>query len=272
MDIASIISEILNQAPYLMFAILGLGMVAIGSIGKVGHGQLDNRTKLNFIRVGWFIFWLFLVLAVLEIGWSGSLANFFHVIGQIVSSPLFWLTVGAMGLMLIGANRIRIQKIEQGYKIQTSPVVDKDNKEAYIQVENIGNGEFRCAARLTHVAKRDSLKSRKKELVDINEINPSGLFLGWKKGMASQMLHESIPEIVYLVDGEFRYHDGYGYGHYDHKVTFMFSNFEKSKEIDLGYYTLQVDFLRIKGKKFIKLSTFEEIIKVTNKGLEWVKR
>jgi len=181
----------------------------------------------------------------------------------IISTPVFMLAFGVIGFLAIfttiSMKQLNIQKIEKGYKLQLDPVIDLSD--ATVLVENIGTGEVTFSARLIKVLWRPIYKNKgKPKELDINKINPRGLFLGW--GQASrnfEKLQERTPTFVQLMTTDRR------------DLSFVFADHVLSKTLDSGYYTIQVEFRRWNGIKYVDFSTFEETLKVDG-DLEWIKK
>jgi len=222
-----------------------------------------------FLFIGFFLTILVSIFQILS-SYSFVVVVIWGLVLQVIlyiTSPTFILVFGLSGLSITGLRQLRIRQIEKGYKIQAIPVMDEreynvgaPSRYAYIQVENIGRGEVTCAARLVKLTRKPLWRGTRQE-VKVSEINPHGHYLGWgQRRNGYEILRERIPTTVCLI-----------IKHYRDKARFIFAGSEVSQPIEPGHYTIRIELLRWKGRKWIDFLNFEETLEVNN-NLEWKKR
>jgi len=274
-----VISALLSQSPFLGMMIIGLCMVLISSSGKFfSWGAIDEQAKRLLWYLGWIVFSVGAIPAsilVVSTTWDNIspsrqtyLINLWNSIQYLFS--WFLLFFGVAGLFAVWITRLRKQQIEKGLELKIIPVGKRGKypdyyHKAYIQVENIGKGKITCAARLVKVT-RINLNDIEHQDIDVNWLNPDGLYLGWgERGAWFEKINESGPPIiVHLVSGYFRRSAS-------DKVVFLFAGYQESPSINYGQYIIQVQFLRWKDGRYLKFASFEETLKVSSSGFEWMK-
>lgn len=141
------------------------------------------------------------------------------------------------------------------YKLQSAFVIEGDKEPnprqyASIRVENVGDDEFRCYAKLTKLTKVLKMPNgENRQVIDLDEVNPKGHFLKWDNQQESVVLQANSPKIVRLVDK---------------KGTFLFSKWESIypfRGYDLPkFFEIEVELLRKSSNKFVKIETVTGMI------------
>lgn len=236
--------------------------------------EKKQRILLNAGIIAFLIGLLLTVLiAILQIwrDYSTYLISFWMAIWSAVSPVVSWNTILYLFLILVvlfDFRWLRMLQTEKGYTIQADEVVktEDENVEANILVENVGKGDFYCLARLVGVQAKTG-RSRKWKSIDIKEINPDGNFLAWNGNQGQPKLIEGVPQILSLIDASHK------------KPHFLFYggkfHYPKSPPLSNGVYKIEIDFLRIKKGKQVKiLGLVRELTietKYSNVILSWKK-
>jgi hypothetical protein len=265
MDVAPIISVLLKQAPYLMFSLLGLGMVLIGSTGKFIKAEIDSKDRPILKKTGWGIFWLFLIAALFEVVLPGKLKDF---ISFLLSPSTLWRMVG-LGICILfvylGVVYIKKVRVEKGYRVETDKILDEPfdcggetlYKTAGILVENSGIAEIRCVAKLSKVMKFTKEENKIDTIpIKIKKLNPNGLNLRWDDGLGACTIKKQRPRRIDLVNS---YED---YKNYFRKGRLCFENGYTSP-LETGAYLIEIDIFRISGNNQIKINTVQGVLGIS---------
>lgn len=128
---------------------------------------------------------------------------------------------------------------------------------ASIRVENIGNSEIHCFAKLTKLAMIDRktiwkpYTGDKIEVFPIDTINPRGSYLQWDDGKESIVLKNGFPHTIRLVDN---------------KASLLFfeapSYYIFRRDILDGIFRIEIEILEFQNNKFTKLKTIKETLLV----------
>lgn len=260
------------------------GILSLLLSGGAWGTKFDDKAKTFLRRLG-FVFLTFggfltVIVSVLQIWDSYSLiilpiwSSVWNVVLQYINSLAFWLIVGLAGLSTISLRWVRTKQIEKGYKLQVIPVDDPENKEAHIQVENIGQGNFRCAARLVKITERRKQKGGRGKNIEVVDLYPNSPYLGWANGYAYETLYMRSPTTIDLVTGSFHSVPSGMYGQNSRSVytgSFIFSGYGKSKSLDNVRYTVCVKFLRWNGLHYVEMIEFNETLEINSDGVKWIK-
>lgn len=265
MDVAPIISVLLKQAPYLMFSLLGLGMVLIGSTGKFIKAEIDSNDRPILKRTGWGIFWLFLIAALFEVVLPGKLKDF---ISFLLSPLTLWLMVGLSICILfvyLGVVYVKKARVEKGYRVETDKILDEPfdcrgetlYKTAGILVENSGIAEIRCVAKLSKIMKFTKEENKIDTIpIKIKKLNPNGLNLRWDDSLGACTIKKQRPRRIDLVNS---YDD---YENYFRKGRLCFENGYTSP-LETGAYLIEIDIFRISGNNQVKINTVQGVLGIS---------
>ena len=135
---------------------------------------------------------------------------------------------------------------ELSYSLRATFVITGDY--ASVRVENIGDGEIRCCAKLTGLTR---IKNGKRELVNLDDINPRGSFLIWDKGEESVYIKET-PRTIILV-GERLPLLFYGWT----EKRFLLHGFDYPKDFEF-----EITLFRKSDSKLVEMETVKRVLNI----------
>ena len=148
------------------------------------------------------------------------------------------------------SNKLRIKSVIEG----------KDNSNikeyASIRVENVGNDEIRCFAKLTKFSMiyRQAVydpRTAKIENFHIDAINPKGSYLQWDDGNESADLKNGFPHMIRLVDK---------------KAFLLFfgapNHYVFPRHTLDGWFRIEIELLKYQNNKFTRIKTIKDTLLV----------
>jgi hypothetical protein len=128
---------------------------------------------------------------------------------------------------------------------------------ASVRVENIGDDEIHCFAKLTKLSMIDRktiwkpYTGNKIEVFPIDNINPRGSYLQWDDGKEFAILKNGFPHTIRLVDN---------------KASLLFfeapSYYIFRSDILDGIFRIEIEILEFQNNKFTKIKTVKETLLV----------
>jgi len=252
----------------MLIMIIGLAILGFASTGHFLGKPLNTDGIKSWNVWGRVLFFVGLIPSVIIVGlafldnlqpYQQYIISFWDLLTKFVSLPLVQFVVGGGGLLIFGVKYWRVAQAEKGYKIKADKVLDQPfisrNKTHYrsagILVENVGNGDVTCVAKLVRFEKYVSEK--KMEIVDIKELNPNGYYLQWDDGRAFASVGKYRPRKIELADN-YEERDFFRHG------RLLFDN-SYIRHLDVGKYFVEIDILRLSGGRGqIKMYTIEGIL------------
>jgi hypothetical protein len=147
------------------------------------------------------------------------------------------------------------------YEVKTTEILDSPflaretlYKKAGILVENVGDGDVRCVAKLTKIEK---IKVQHKNIVTVpvkvSEVNPRGYYLRWDDGKNGCVVTKFRPRTIEIADA---YDDRafYRHGH------LLFEQAYKTPLEDGHYYFVSIDIFRVSDNNHVRIKTFEMVL------------
>ncbi len=274
MDPSTLIDIALKSIPQV--AVMISGILAIW-LSRGTWAKADEKRQRTLFSTGMVAFLLGLVLTILVAifqmwrDYAEYISPILATIWTATLSIISWTTALLLVLIITCAILFRWWKelqTEKGYKIQADGVVRtaRDYPEANILVEKIGKGSFYCLARLVSVKiKSDGNDSW--QSIDVKEINPDGDFLVWNGNQAQPKLVENVPQTIELIDVN---HNRTCFNFYGSQYSY-----HESPPLKNGTYKIEIDILRVKNSKQIKVLSFiKELIiasRYRDTTLTWIR-
>ena len=273
MDPTKLIDIALKSIPQVAVMISGILAIWLSRGSWAKADEKRQRTLLNIGIIAFIVGFVLTILVALLQMWR-DYADVISLLSAVIWKSILPAASWTTGLLLVLViicviffRRWKESQTEKRYKLQADGVVKtvKDYIEANILVENIGQGSFYCLARLMSV----QIKTNEEddwESIDVKEINPDGDFLVWEGNQAQPKLIENVPQTIKLVDVN------------HHRTCFNFYGSQyscrESPPLRNGTYRIEIDILRIKNGKQIKILRFKDELTITERysrtTLNWV--
>jgi len=176
---------------------------------------------------------------------------------------LLLLAVTVCGVLVYNAWDVSRNKktldSQTSYKLRTKSVIDGkeySNAKDYagIRIENIGNDEIHCFARLIKftITKRRFVFKKYTggpEIIPIDIINPRGSYLQWDDDKESAVLKNGFPRTIRLIDD---------------KVCLLFfespSYYIIPDQVLDGWFRIEIELLKYQDNKFTRIKTIKDTL------------
>lgn len=264
MNPSTLIDIALKSIPQV--AVMISGILAIW-LSRGSWAKADEKRQRTLLSMGITAFIVGLVLTILVAllqmwrDYADIISPILEVIGKSILPAVSWATGLLLVLVIVCVIIFRWWKesqTEKGYKLQADGVVKTVNEypEANILVENIGKGSFHCLARLMSVQIKTDEKDNWQS-IDVKEINSDGDFLVWEGNQAQTKLIENVPQTIKLVDVN---HSRTCFNFYGSQYSY-----HESPPLKDGTYRIEIDMLRIRNGKQIKILSFKKELTIKSR-------